>query len=320
MRTRSLLAALATGTPVSGATLAAQLGISRAAVWKQIEQLRARGLPVAARAGQGYALPYPLELLDADTIRAAASPKTIIEVHDSLDSTSSELLRRANQAADLTFAFAEVQSAGRGRRGRVWLAPPALNLTFSVLKRFEHGFAALSGLSLAVGVAVAETLAATGVPRLALKWPNDLQADGRKLGGILIELGGEFLGPCHAVIGIGINLRLTPALVAAAGQPVTDLAALCGGTPPARNDLAARLTVALAQALEQFAGHGFAPFVARYATLDALRDRALTISGNGGTFSAVGAGVDARGALRVRRDDDGGVECLDSAEITVRAA
>ena len=319
MTTRALLEVLATGTPVSGATLAAQLGISRAAVWKQIEQLRARGLPVAARAGQGYALPYPLELLDADAIRAVATPETIIEVHGSLDSTSSELLRRASQAADLTFVFAEMQSAGRGRRGRVWLAPPALNLTFSVLKRFERGFAALSGLSLAIGVAMAETLATAGVPRLALKWPNDLQADGRKLGGILIELGGEFLGPCQAVIGIGINLRLPPALVAAAGQPVTDLAALCGGTPPARNALAARLTGALAQALEQFAAHGFASFAARYAALDALRDRALTISGNGGTFSAVGAGVDARGALRVCRDG-GGVECLDSAEITVRAA
>ncbi|MDE1899727.1 MAG: biotin--[acetyl-CoA-carboxylase] ligase [Xanthomonadaceae bacterium] len=319
MTTRTLLEALATGVPVSGTTLATQLGISRAAVWKQVQQLRARGLPVAARAGQGYALPYPLELLDADAMRAAAAPGTIIEVHAALDSTSSELLRHADQAADLTFVFAEVQSAGRGRRGRVWLAPPALNLTFSVLKRFERGFAALAGLSLAVGVAVAESLAATGVPRLALKWPNDLQADGRKLGGILIELGGEFLGPCHAVIGVGINLRLPPALAAAAGQPVTDLAALCGGTPPARNDLAARLTVALTQALEQFAGHGFAPFAVRYAALDALRDRALTVSGHGDTFSAIGAGVDARGALRVRRED-GGVECLDSAEITVRAA
>ena len=319
MTTRALLEALATGVPVSGATLATQLGISRAAVWKQIEQLRARGLPIAARAGQGYALPYPLELLDADAIRAAAAPGAIIEVQASLDSSSSELLRRADHAADLTFVFAELQTAGRGRRGRVWLAPPALNLTFSVLKRFERGFAALSGLSLAVGVAVAETLGATGVPRLALKWPNDLQADGRKLGGILIELGGEFLGPCHAVIGIGLNLRLPPALAAAAGQPVTDLAALCGGTPPARNALAGQLAVALTQALEQFAGHGFAPFAARYATLDALRDRALTVSGSGATFVAVGAGVDARGALRVRRDG-GDVECLDSAEITVRAA
>ena len=319
MTTRALLQALATGVPVSGAMLATQLGISRAAVWKQIEQLRARGLPVAARAGQGYALPYPLELLDAAAIRAAAAPGALIEVHAALDSTSSELLRRAEQAADQTFVFAELQSAGRGRRGRVWLAPPALNLTFSVLKRFERGFAALSGLSLAIGVAMAETLATAGVPRLALKWPNDLQADGRKLGGILIELGGEFLGPCHAVIGVGINLRLPPALAAAAGQPVTDLAALCGGTPPARNDLAARLTVALARALEQFAAHGFAPFAARYAALDALRDRALTVSGHGDTFAAVGAGVDARGALRVRRDS-GDIACLDSAEITVRAA
>ena len=319
MTTRALLQALATGMPVSGAMLATQLGISRAAVWKQIEQLRARGLPVAARAGLGYALPYPLELLDADAIRAAAAPGSFIEVHAALDSTSSELLRRADHAADLTFVFAELQSAGRGRRGRVWLAPPALNLTFSVLKHFEHGFAALSGLSLAVGVAVAETLAAAGVPRLALKWPNDLQADGRKLGGILIELGGEFLGPCHAVIGVGINLRLPPALAAAAGQPVIDLAALCGGTPPARNALAGQLAVALTQALEHFAARGFAPFAARYAALDALRDRALTVSGNRATFVAVGAGVDARGALRVRRDS-GEIECLDSAEITVRAA
>ncbi len=318
MDERALLCLLADGQTHSGAALAHALGLSRAAVWKQIEALRAAGLPVQAEAGRGYRVTPALQLLDAAALRrAAGSYWPQVEVPWRVDSTSSELLRRAEDLPGGTALFAEWQNAGRGRRGRTWLAPPLLGLTFSLLWRFTQGYAALAGLSLAMGVAVAETLRRHGADAVMLKWPNDLLHRGHKFGGILVELGGEFLGPCHAVIGIGLNLHLPDALRAQAGQPVTDLAAACAGAVPARNALAADLLLALGAALTSFARDGFAAFVVRYAALDALAGRELRVEWAGRSFRAHAQGVDARGALQVRHA--GELLSLDSAEVSVRA-
>ncbi|PWK85806.1 biotin--[acetyl-CoA-carboxylase] ligase [Fulvimonas soli] len=321
---RELLAALAGGEPVSGAQLAERLGLTRAAIWKQVEALRARGLPVESRGVAGYRLPWPVQPLDAAAIRAAL-PAALrrapgaLEVHWELDSTSSELLRRGAAAPDLGFVLAETQSAGRGRRGRGWLSPPGLNLYLSCLKRFEQGFAALSGLSLAVGVTVLRALERLGIAGAGLKWPNDVLAGEGKLAGVLVELSGEYQGPCAAVIGIGLNLRLTPALRAQAGQPAGDLAGLAGGAPPDRNRAAAALVAALVEGLRQFEREGFAPFRDEYRRHDLLHGRPLRLSGALGEFDGTGAGVDARGALQVRLAD-GSLRAIDSADVTVRRA
>jgi BirA family transcriptional regulator, biotin operon repressor / biotin---[acetyl-CoA-carboxylase] ligase len=329
MQPAQLLAALAAGEPLSGAALAVQTGVTRAAIWKQVEALRARGVPIEARGAAGYRLPWPLQMLDAGQIRAAlpvalASSLGALEVHWELDSTSSELQRRGTQAADFSVLLAETQTAGRGRRGREWLSPPGLNLYLSCLKRFEQGFAALAGLSLAIGVIVLRALEDLGVAGAGLKWPNDVLAvaepqQGGKLGGILVELSGEYQGPCAAVIGIGLNLRLTDALRKQAGQPACDLAALTDGAPPDRNRVAAALISALVDGLRQFERDGFAGFVADYARHDVLRDQPLQLSGALGTFDGIGAGVDARGALQVRMPD-GSLRLVDSADVTVRRA
>ncbi|MGN6237709.1 biotin--[acetyl-CoA-carboxylase] ligase [Dyella sp.] len=324
MHAVDLLAALASGEPVSGARLAESAGLTRAAIWKQIEALRARGLPIESRGSAGYRLPWPVELLDAERIRAAMDRSSserlgALEVHWELDSTSSELQRRGVAAADLSVVFAETQTAGRGRRGRTWLSPPGLNLYMSCLKRFDGGLAGLSGLSLAVGVIVLRALTAAGVQGAGLKWPNDVLTPQGKLAGILVELSGEYQGPCAAVIGIGLNLRLTDALREQAGQPVADVAGLCGGRPPSRNAMAAALVQALADGLQQFERHGFAAFVDDYATHDLLRGVALSLTGAHGDFLGTGAGVDARGALLVRLAD-GSTRAVDSADVTVRRA
>lgn len=329
MQPVQLLALLAGGEALSGAGLAAQAGVTRAAIWKQVEALRARGVPIEARGAAGYRLPWALQMLDAKQIRAAlpaplARSLGALEVHWELDSTSSELQRRGAGAADLSIVLAETQHAGRGRRGREWLSPPGLNLYLSCLKRFESGFAALTGLSLAVGVIVLRALENLGIAGAGLKWPNDVLAvtDGQaggKLGGILVELSGEYQGPCAAIIGIGLNLRLTPALHEQAGQPASDLATLAGGTPPDRNRAAAALIAALVEGLRQFERDGFAAFGADYARCDLLRDQPLQLSGALGTFDGVGAGVDAHGALQVRMTD-GSVCRVDSADVTVRRA
>jgi BirA family biotin operon repressor/biotin-[acetyl-CoA-carboxylase] ligase len=332
MQPAQLLALLAAGEPLSGEALAVAAGVTRAAIWKQVEALRRRGVPVEARGAAGYCLPWPLQMLDAPRIRAllpasAASALTAMDVHWELDSTSSELQRRLATAGDFSVVLAETQHAGRGRRGREWLSPPGMNIYLSCLKRFDAGFAALTGLSLAVGVIALRALEKLGIDGAGLKWPNDLlmasgkrsDGPGGKLGGILIELSGEYQGPCAAIIGIGLNLRLTPALREQAGQPVADLAGLGGGMPPDRNLLVATLITALVEGLREFERDGFAAFGTDYARYDLLRGQPLQLSGALEAFRGVGAGVDARGALQVRLDD-GSIRRVDSADVTVRRA
>jgi BirA family transcriptional regulator, biotin operon repressor / biotin---[acetyl-CoA-carboxylase] ligase len=323
MQPQQILAALATGEALSGSRLAAEAGLTRAAIWKQIETLRHRGVPIESAGSAGYRLPWPIQMLDEPGIRAEL-PTAItrrlgaLDLYWELDSTSSELQRRGASAPDLSIVMAETQTAGRGRRGRSWLSPPGLNLYVSCLKRFDAGFASLSGLSLATGVIVLRAVHALGMAGARLKWPNDVLADGGKLAGILVELSGEYQGPCAAIVGIGLNLRLTPALHEQAGQPICDLASLAGGTPPDRNRTAAALISSLVEGLDQFEREGFAAFVEEYAEHDALRDVALRISGAAGDFDGVGQGVDARGALQVRTGS--GVQSIDSADVTVRRA
>ncbi len=319
MSTVNLLRALEQGGWISGTALAARLEVTRAAVWKQVQALRAQGVEVLSSSRYGYRLPWPIGLLDAARIRAMLGSQWPgqLEVHWQLDSTSSELLRRP-QAADTSVVMAETQSAGRGRRGRSWLSPPALNIYLSYLKRFDAGFASLAGLSLVVGVALMRTLGQLGVRGAGLKWPNDVLADGAKLAGVLVELSGEAQGPCVAVIGVGINVRLPPAVAAQAGQPVTDLAHLCGGVAPDRNQLAAGFIRCLGDVLIEFERHGFAHFVDAYAEHDLLAGQPVWLEAAGDRKAATACGIDARGALRVR--DAEGERIVDSADVTVRTA
>jgi BirA family biotin operon repressor/biotin-[acetyl-CoA-carboxylase] ligase len=315
-----MLVLLASGRAMTGPELALELGVSRAAVWKQIETWRKAGLDIDS-GPRGYRLVRPLEPLDVGRIRAALPVRVrhrlgALENHWRLDSTSSELARRAAGLPDFSFVFADWQQAGRGRRGRQWLSPPAANLQFSCLKRFVGGYAGLSGLSLAAGVAAAQALEDCGVPDVALKWPNDLVHDDAKLGGILVELGGEFMGPCHAIIGIGINVHLSERVRAALNRPCTDLVRLRGGDAPSRNGLATALVARLVDALEVFDASGFAAFAQAWTERDALVGRTIRLEGAHGTFDGIAAGVDARGALCVRTPE--GTRVLDSAEVTVR--
>lgn len=322
MQPQQLLAALASGDALSGSRLAADAGLTRAAIWKQIEALRQRGVPVESAGAAGYRLPWPIQMLDEQAIRAALPPAVArklggLELHWEIDSTSSELQRRVD-AADLSIVMAETQTAGRGRRGRNWLSPPGMNIYLSCLKHFEAGFASLSGLSLATGVIVTRALHALGIHDVRLKWPNDVLAEGGKLAGILVELSGEYQGPCAAVIGIGLNLRLTDALRGQAGQPVCDLATLTHGAPPDRNSVAAALIASLVQGLSQFERDGFASFVDEYTDHDALHGVALRVSSATGDLDGIGAGVDVRGALQLQTA--AGLRGIDSAEVTVRRA
>lgn len=317
----AVLAALADGAELSGSALALRLGVTRAAVWKQIEQLRALGLAIDAAAGRGYRLRAPVDLLDAAGIAAEIAPELRpriggIDVLWQIDSTSSELSRRAGDGAAAGACLAEIQTQARGRRGRAWRMPLGGGIALSLLRRFDTGMAALSGLSLVAGIAVVRALADCGIDGPRLKWPNDVVVDGRKLGGILVELGGDALGPCHAVIGIGINVRIDAAYGAMIDQPWIDVAGLAHDRAPSRNRIAGRVLSRLAEALDEFATHGFAAFAAEYARCDALRGRPVRVHAGARHWDGVASGVDAQGALAVVRD--GERVLVDSGEVSVR--
>jgi BirA family transcriptional regulator, biotin operon repressor / biotin---[acetyl-CoA-carboxylase] ligase len=320
---RALLQTLEETPAQSGSALAKRFGVTRAAIWKQIECLRMLGAPIVAKAGQGYRLGAPLDLLDATEIRTRLSnlaPESVCAVEGfwQIDSTNSEMMRRAQLGGAMVCAcFAELQTAGRGRRGRAWHTPLGGGIAFSLLQRFDLAMPSLAGLSLVVGIAVVRALSDLGYHDLGLKWPNDVQADGRKLAGILIELGGDALGPCHAVIGIGINVQLGPDANERIEQAWTDLSLVSDARPPARNQLAAQLLFRLLQVLDQFKKQGFSSFTGEFAQYDALRGRSICIINGPHRTEGVATGVDDAGILRVATAD--GEILVSSGEVSVRA-
>lgn len=320
---RSVLARLIEG-PATGDALASAGGLTRAAVWKRIEALREAGVAIQAQPGRGYALAQPVELLEAARIVGALDPQARaalaqLDVAWSLDSTNSELLRLPAPSAGARVLLAERQTGGRGRLGRRWQSPLAAHLYLSVSRTFSGGLARLGGLSLAAGVAVAEALHGLGYAQVALKWPNDLvvedRAGLRKLGGLLVEGGGEHAGPARAVIGLGLNVRMPPQAAEAIDQPWIDLAALAPGV--SRNEVAAAVLDRLLPLLDAFDAQGLAPLLPRYEALDVLRGRAIEVTTPAGNVRALACGLAEDGALRVRTEA-GALQTLHAGEVSVR--
>ena len=181
-----------------------------------------------------------------------------LEIHDHLESTNTYLMKKVSSGlAHATCVAANLQTNGRGRRGRSWQAGLGASLTFSLLWRFQCGAAALSGLSLAVGVALVRALHSLGITQAQLKWPNDVLIGREKLAGILIELQGDMEGPSAAVIGIGINLNLPESIKQQIDQPATDLASVSTQAINP-NELLGVLLKNLVAVLRDFEQYGFA--------------------------------------------------------------
>ena len=250
---------------------------------------------------------------------SAMSRIASLDIVDNIDSTHSELLRRETPAQGIAALFAEHQTGGRGRQGRTWASPPGSNLYLSVARCFDGTLARLGGLSLIAGIAAAEALHALGADTVQVKWPNDLVTiDGgalRKLGGVLVEASLQD-GRTRAVVGLGVNVRMPTTAAADIDQPWTDLRALLGDALPARNRVAAAVLATLADALERFDTEGLAPFVPRFAALDALHGAAVTTTIGERTLAGVAAGIAEDGALRLRTDD--GEQLLRAGEVSVR--
>ena len=327
----SLLRQLADGAFHSGEDLAETVGLTRARVSQLLKEAETSGLALERIRGRGYRLLATPDFLSADLIRGALSeimrknpeiPLVAIEVVDEIASTSTELLRRA-QRKDIhaSVLAAEWQTAGRGRRGRKWTAVAGGSLSFSLGWRFDQGAGYLAGLSLAVGVAVIRALEAEGLPGVELKWPNDLINRHLKVGGILVELNGDALGPSTVVVGIGLNVRLPASAKRDIDQPVSDLTAVAGrgAAPIDRNRLLARLVAELASAFSAYADTGFPPFAAEWQRRHAYQGKPVTLLlPDGASVKGTVAGVDSTGAL-VLADGPRRARFL-SGEISLRRA
>lgn len=302
---------------VSGEQIARRLGCSRATIHNAVQEANEIGVAIHAVQGRGYRLAVPLDWLDPALFTGRLEAAGFhVHYFDRLSSTNSFLLDESRRGVPhRTVAIAEWQTQGRGRRGRTWLAPLGNGLAFSLLWRSGRPAAELSGLSLAVGVALVGALQALGLMEAKVKWPNDIVVNGQKLAGVLIELSGDMLGPSTAVVGVGINLQGGDDLTRAVGQAVTDMSTHLGQVN--RNEVFMALLTALDEGLTRFEHAGFAAFREDWNSCHAYHGRIVSVqTGQGERITGVAKGVDELGALLLETQD--GVQRFHSGEVSLR--
>ncbi len=323
----AVLDILADGDWHSGVVLGKALGLSRAAIWKQVRTLRTLGLTVTAERRRGYCLERRLDLLSAAAIMSGLVPATrnaleLLEVLVVTTSTNECLTKRpAPPPGRMWAAVAEYQTRGRGRRGRRWLSPLGHGVCLSISWCFELAPRDLAGLGLVAGVAVVRGLADVGMVGAQLKWPNDVMAAGAKVGGILVEVAGEPNGPLRVVIGIGLNVRPVPGIAIALRQeggnaPAAALDELMSGRQPERNALIAALLNAMHASLLTFVDGGWQDFLAAWRLSDYLLGRTVVVSRGRETFEGVARGIADDGALLV--ESAGQVVPVVAGDVTLR--
>lgn len=293
----------------SGKTIAERLGVSRASVSTTLARAEEYGIALERRHGAGYRLVRPVEWLDAAAIALAPNSALALEIVDQAESTNRALLAAPRHGRVLA---AEWQSGGRGRMGRKWHGALGGSLLFSLAWTFPDGPAQLAGLPLAVGAAIARAIEATGVAGIGLKWPNDLLLPAGKVGGILIEMQGDALGPAQVVIGIGLNLRLPDD---ALDQPAAALEN--AGLALGRNALFGRILAELEATLVRFAAEGFAPLRAEWEAHHVWQGQSAEVHlPDGSRLPGVIAGVADDGSLRL--SVDGQIRLIHSGDVSLR--
>ena len=285
--TFSILRLLSDGEFHSGVTLAQHLDVSRTSISNALRKLEESGVIVHKVYGRGYRLPNPVQWLDKDKILkylVAEKENLHLEILDTTKSTNTVLLQKTtmeeysdrNKADTIRVVATELQTSGRGRRGQIWHSGLGDSLTFSLQWTFQKGAGLLSGLSLAIGIAIIRSLKSSGIEDVALKWPNDVMSHYQKIAGILIELRGDSLGPTLAVIGVGINLKLSDRIKSNIDQKTTDLFSISGKTLD-RNKLMAGLLTELLIVLKEFEQHGFKPFKNEWRQYHELENKLVTL-------------------------------------------
>ena len=305
------------------AQLSAALKIDEATVAGHLQQLEQDGLPLECAGDRGFRLREEITPIDAGNLveeleKAAFAYARQVELLDTVDSTSDWLSRQQSGGADIhgKACITEFQSAGRGRRGRNWQGSPYCHLMFSMGWRFQKEAVEMTGLSLSVGVAVADSLRNLSGAPVGLKWPNDLWCGDRKLGGILVDLNTASKPDTQAIVGIGINLHEPGLENFDPGQPVTDLASNVQGELPSRTSIIAVVMTAVARSLDRFGQHLFGCDRERFNALDVFAGRKVQTSSGETSLEGIGQGVDALGRYRLRFSN-GSVETIISGDLSL---
>lgn len=295
----ALVGILADGEFHSGEQLGETLGMSRAAINKHIQTLKDWGLDVFTVTGKGYSLSTPIQLLNEESIMLQLDQNRV-SVIPVIDSTNQYLLERLDSLQSGDACVAEYQQAGRGRRGRQWFSPFGSNLYLSMYWRLDQGPAAAMGLSLVVGIVIAEVLQELGAKDVRVKWPNDLYLHDRKLAGILVELTGKTGDAAQIVIGAGINLAMRSPDAAVVNQGWINLQE--AGISIDRNTLTAVLVNKLRQTLLEFERDGLAPFQQRWAALDNFINRPVKLLIGDREVLGIARGIDQQGGLLLEQE------------------
>ena len=311
----TLISILADAEFHSGEQLGERLGMSRAAINKHIQTLRDWGVDVFTVPGKGYSLPEPIQLLDEEQI-ARQIEHGRVTVLPVIDSTNQYLLDRLSELQSGDACVAEYQQAGRGRRGRKWFSPFGSNLYLSMYWRLEQGPAAAIGLSLVIGIVIAEVLQSLGADKVRVKWPNDLYLQDRKLSGILVELTGKTGDAAQIVSGAGINLMMRRVESDVVNQGWISLQE--AGISIDRNTLAACLIKELRAGFKLFENEGLAPYPTRWEKLDNFINRPVKLIIGDKEIFGISRGIDAQGALLL--EQDGVVKPWIGGEISLRSA
>ncbi|AWL10918.1 Biotin--[acetyl-CoA-carboxylase] ligase [Saliniradius amylolyticus] len=316
-RRSTLVARLADGQFHSGESLGRALGVSRAAVNKHIQALTALGLDVYKVTGKGYRLSGPLTLLEESQLAThrQAILGAPVKVMNVVDSTNTQLKCDQELHYSGAVCVAQAQTAGRGRMGRQWLSPFGANLYLSMFWCFGGGYSALQGLSLMVGLVVSEALDELGYPGTKLKWPNDVYLEGKKLGGILIEVEGQMNDECQAVIGLGLNLDMPDNVAMGIDQPWTDLTREFGQEVD-KNRLAARIIDRLHEGVLRFEEQGLTPFQERWNKRDHFAGQSVRMLCGKQEFQGICLGINQDGALIL--DTKAGQKTFFGGEVSVR--
>jgi len=318
-----LLQILSDGEYHSGEELGKSLGISRTAIWKQMQKIEALGLLVESQKGCGYRILGGLDLLVEELICnelsiTAQALLAKLELQSSVSSTN-ELARQQAEKGDASGSviIAEQQVSGRGRRGRQWVSPYGCNLYLSLVWGFEGGVQAIEGLSLAVGVAVLRGLKRCGAEGIELKWPNDLLWQQKKAGGILLEVIGDPSGFCQVVVGVGLNVGMRNHNSSAIDQDWTNIDELLSADV-GRSELAGVIVDELLLLLGKYHLEGFAGCRDEWLQHDAYADRPIKLLMINKSVEGIARGVDDSGALKF--EVNGQVQIISGGEISLRAA
>jgi len=317
-----LLARLGAGEAVSRQRLQHSLAINDDDFQAALEEMARLSIPLVAE-GDAVQLAYAIELLSRDDILERMGPirdrLSDLEVFVEVGSTNDYLLEHADRLPPLPrVCIGELQTKGRGRRGRSWFSPFGANLYCSLLWRWRSS-QVLTGLSLALGVAAVETLSELGAPDIGLKWPNDLYWRGRKLAGMLIDVTGDSRRACDVVAGIGINvdMRQTLSVEQQIDQPWCDLAQAMRGVP-SRNLLAAALVKSWLKAFETYERSGLEAFLERFARYDVCAGQPVMVTTAMEAVDGVARGINREGALMVETSN--GLQNFFAADVSLRLA